>query len=302
MGFVCFTLPWRAGIREASRGTHNRPERSGHEALGAAATLIGGKACGPRAPRLVNGGTCKPRRPALGSRGLARSSYSRSRQAWRRRADDAARRGNRDHPGAGFGAGGAAHYRLEPLPRGLRGGGQPVTGLSVRVNGTIDARILPSPVITLRNVEVGAAGRAPQLRAGMLKLELGLGADAARRGAGFRGAPHRAADQPRARPFRRHRLAGAVAVVSPGDALHLPSQRRGRPRHSHRCSVRLAPGAAEALVQRRYSLVHRTVQRRRRLCRRRRALRLSDIGRSRGRRRRRGDSRSGSASIHPIIR
>jgi uncharacterized protein involved in outer membrane biogenesis len=50
-----------------------------------------------------------------------------------------------------------------------------VTGLSVRVNGTIDARILPSPVITLRNVEVGAAGREPQLRAGMLKLELGLG-------------------------------------------------------------------------------------------------------------------------------
>ncbi|MGD0025463.1 MAG: AsmA family protein, partial [Xanthobacteraceae bacterium] len=50
-----------------------------------------------------------------------------------------------------------------------------LTGLSVRVNGTIDARILPSPVITLRNVEVGAAAREPQLRAGTLKLELGLG-------------------------------------------------------------------------------------------------------------------------------
>ena len=62
------------------------------------------------------------------------------------------------------------HYRAAVEAEASR-----LTGLSVRVNGTIDARILPSPVITLRNVEVGEAGREPQLRAGTLKLELGLG-------------------------------------------------------------------------------------------------------------------------------
>ena len=62
------------------------------------------------------------------------------------------------------------HYRAAIEAEASR-----LTGLRVRVNGTIDARILPSPVITLRNVEVGEAGREPQLRAGTLKLELGLG-------------------------------------------------------------------------------------------------------------------------------
>ena len=50
-----------------------------------------------------------------------------------------------------------------------------LTGLAVRVNGTIDARILPSPRIKLRDVEVGEAGRAPRMRAGAIELELGLG-------------------------------------------------------------------------------------------------------------------------------
>jgi large subunit ribosomal protein L24 len=50
-----------------------------------------------------------------------------------------------------------------------------LTGLSVHVNGTIDARILPTPRIKLRNVEVGQAGREPQMRAGTLELEVGLG-------------------------------------------------------------------------------------------------------------------------------
>ena len=49
-----------------------------------------------------------------------------------------------------------------------------LTGLSVRV-GSIDARILPSPIIKLRNVEIGAAGGAPQLRAASLELEVRLG-------------------------------------------------------------------------------------------------------------------------------
>ena len=50
-----------------------------------------------------------------------------------------------------------------------------LTGLSVRVTGSIDARILPTPRIKLRNVEVGEAGQEPLLRAGALDLEVRLG-------------------------------------------------------------------------------------------------------------------------------
>ena len=50
-----------------------------------------------------------------------------------------------------------------------------LTGLSVRVTGTIDARILPTPRIKLRNVEIGEAGREPLLRVGSLDLEVRLG-------------------------------------------------------------------------------------------------------------------------------
>jgi uncharacterized protein involved in outer membrane biogenesis len=50
-----------------------------------------------------------------------------------------------------------------------------LTGLAVRVNGTIDARILPSPRFKLRDVAVGAVGHEPQIRAGTVELELGLG-------------------------------------------------------------------------------------------------------------------------------
>ena len=50
-----------------------------------------------------------------------------------------------------------------------------LTGLSVRVTGNIDARILPTPRIKLHNVEIGEAGREPQLRAGAIDLEVRLG-------------------------------------------------------------------------------------------------------------------------------
>jgi AsmA family/AsmA-like C-terminal region len=50
-----------------------------------------------------------------------------------------------------------------------------LTGLSVHVNGAIDARILPSPRLKLHDVEVGAAGRAPLIRVGSLDLEVRLG-------------------------------------------------------------------------------------------------------------------------------
>jgi hypothetical protein len=50
-----------------------------------------------------------------------------------------------------------------------------LTGLSVRVTGTIDARILPTPRIKLHNVEIGETGREPLLRAGAIDLEVRLG-------------------------------------------------------------------------------------------------------------------------------
>jgi uncharacterized protein involved in outer membrane biogenesis len=62
------------------------------------------------------------------------------------------------------------HYRAAIETEASR-----LTGLAVRVNGAIDARLLPSPAITLRDVAVGEAGRAPALRAATLKLELALG-------------------------------------------------------------------------------------------------------------------------------
>ena len=50
-----------------------------------------------------------------------------------------------------------------------------LTGLAVRVNGLIEARILPTPRIKLGDVQVGEPGREPQLRAGAVEVEVGLG-------------------------------------------------------------------------------------------------------------------------------
>ena len=50
-----------------------------------------------------------------------------------------------------------------------------LTGLAVRVNGTIEARILPTPRIKLADVAVGAAGQKPQIQAATLELEVSLG-------------------------------------------------------------------------------------------------------------------------------
>jgi large subunit ribosomal protein L24 len=50
-----------------------------------------------------------------------------------------------------------------------------LTGLTVHVNGAIDARILPSPHFTLRDVEVGGDNSASRLHVGKVDLEIGLG-------------------------------------------------------------------------------------------------------------------------------
>ena len=88
-----------------------------------------------------------------------------------------------------------------------------LSGLSVHVNGTIDARLLPSPVITLHDIDAGQTGHQPRLRAGMLKVELALGP--LLRGRMQASEVHliAPAGQPRLRPFRRHRGASAVVVL-----------------------------------------------------------------------------------------
>ncbi len=50
-----------------------------------------------------------------------------------------------------------------------------LTGLHIQVNGKIEAKLLPSPVITLHDVDVGGVGQPPQLRAKAIELELALG-------------------------------------------------------------------------------------------------------------------------------
>jgi len=50
-----------------------------------------------------------------------------------------------------------------------------MVGLPVRVTGAIDARILPSPSVVLRGVEIGEAGQPPRLKARELGIEFGLG-------------------------------------------------------------------------------------------------------------------------------
>jgi large subunit ribosomal protein L24 len=62
------------------------------------------------------------------------------------------------------------HYRAAIETEASR-----LTGLNVRINGAIEARLLPSPVVTVHDVDAGVAGHKPQLRAGMLKLDLALG-------------------------------------------------------------------------------------------------------------------------------
>ena len=57
-----------------------------------------------------------------------------------------------------------------------------LTGMTVRINGSIDGRLVPTPMITLHDVVAGAPRTAdapdaqPLLRAGEIKLELALGA------------------------------------------------------------------------------------------------------------------------------
>lgn len=50
-----------------------------------------------------------------------------------------------------------------------------IVGMPVRVTGAIDARILPSPSVVLRGVEIGEAGAQARLKAREIGIEFGLG-------------------------------------------------------------------------------------------------------------------------------
>lgn len=50
-----------------------------------------------------------------------------------------------------------------------------LVGLPVQVSGAIDARLLPTPSITLRAITIGERGEPPPLRAAALSFQLGLG-------------------------------------------------------------------------------------------------------------------------------
>ncbi|MGA2125194.1 MAG: AsmA family protein [Xanthobacteraceae bacterium] len=50
-----------------------------------------------------------------------------------------------------------------------------LAGMPVRITGAIDARILPTPSLTLHGIEAGPRGREPRLRARELAIELRLG-------------------------------------------------------------------------------------------------------------------------------
>src|SRR5437016_3578772 len=51
-----------------------------------------------------------------------------------------------------------------------------LVGMPVRIAGAIDARIIPTPSVTLREIEIGRSGDEPRARAAELGIELGLGA------------------------------------------------------------------------------------------------------------------------------
>src|SRR5262249_26874224 len=50
-----------------------------------------------------------------------------------------------------------------------------LAGVPVRVNGTIEARLLPVPYVALHDIEAGAPGQQPRLKAAEAAVELALG-------------------------------------------------------------------------------------------------------------------------------
>ena len=165
-----------------------------------------------------------------------------------------------------------------------------LTGMTVRINGSIDGRLVPTPMITLHDVVAGAPRTTdapdaqPLLRAGEIKLELALGAL-------LRGKIE-ATDAHVIEPEVHVGLdrSGALTLPAlapssqPENAVDRAVQHRERARRRGGCRVGCAVGAAKILVRRRRGVVRWAVQRPRRGRRRRSTLWLSHLGQSDARR------------------
>ena len=174
-----------------------------------------------------------------------------------------------------------------------------LVGLPVRIGGAIDVRLLPTPTLTLGQVEIGTAAQ-PLVRARELHVELALGSL-------MRG-EYRASELRLTGPEvslalarqRAARLAGRAHRVRSGAAADREGRDRGRPHRLCRRRERHARRARRVLVQGRSALAHRPGEGRGRLRLGRRALRLSR--RREPRRRRRHHEGQARRSIRPIIR
>ncbi len=173
-----------------------------------------------------------------------------------------------------------------------------LAGIPVRIGGTIDVRLLPTPTIALGRVEIGNATQ-PQAKAREVYAELALGAL-------MRGRFARPNYGGRAgRVARRHgKRARRVAGHARGLRSRSVPDRQGCDRG--RAALALRDGAsgttvslAGLLVQRRTALAARAGEGRRRVHLGRRALRLSTRSEPRRRRRR---SSCALVSIRRIVR
>ncbi len=167
-----------------------------------------------------------------------------------------------------------------------------LTGLQVKIAGPIDARLLPSPTLTLQRVEVsrpGQSGQTGTVKAQTLGIEFAL--------ASLVRGEWRATDVhverrrvgARARPRRPARLADAVGHPGSRQRRHRTHRSARQPRGAERCRQRLAPRARAVRLQGRAAFAARPGEGRGLLCRRRPALSLSGVGKP-PRRRRRGQA------------
>ena len=125
-------------------------------------------------------------------------------------------------------------------------------GVDVRVTGAIEARLLPSPQLTLHDIEIGRG--EDKIGAHSLGIEFALGP--LMRGEWHAAELHLAGPQLRLGLDAEGRIAGAEYrhQFQPGCAVDRPAEHRGRHSHSRRRSQRRRHQAGQALVQRRGAL------------------------------------------------
>ena len=175
-----------------------------------------------------------------------------------------------------------------------------LVGLDVRVTGAIDARLLPSPQLTLHDIEIGRAG-ARKVRARSLGIEFALGP--LLRGEWRASEMHLTGPQLNAWPRRGghacKRPIWRSASIPTRSAIDRLSIEDGNG-DAHECRGRRQRHARSCLVQRRGALAARSDQGRGRGQCRRRSLSVSRFPPAA--RRRRQAQASSSMSIRSIIR